>query len=288
MTDDQERRGLFRRRQRPDDPPHLRGGDAEDDFPALDHLPDTDQEALDSLADLSPEDVRPLNITPVEERFPPVAPPVDDQATRVNPAVSDREPPVDPVLLEQRRIARKYNRLSLVMLILSALAVLVFVTIWQDPFTVLNPFPPDVLYVQVTATPGAEMIIATEAPVTPAPADDFPFVLAGDRVRYTANPNDRGCEWQSIGGVVTDSAGDGVNGYRVRISGESLDETVFTGAAPSFGDGGYELPLGNVPLVRTYTVQLLTPQGDAVSAPVTVETRDECDGNVALVNFTGS
>jgi hypothetical protein len=104
-------------------------------------------------------------------------------------------------------------------------------------------------------------------------------------VSYIANQNGRGCEWQSIGGTVTQPDGSALNGYRVRVTGEGVDSTVFSGAAQLFGAGGYEFPLASAPTTQLLLVQLFSPEGAPLSDLVAVETRATCEENVVLLNF---
>ncbi|MCU0515189.1 MAG: hypothetical protein MUE40_21760, partial [Anaerolineae bacterium] len=161
--------------------------------------------------------------------------------------------------------------------------------IWQEPQSYLNPFPPEVRYVFVTATPAAA--VAQPTPTFPAAATPlplFPFILRDGAALYIANSNGQGCAWSSIAGSITDAAGSALNGYRVRVTAASFDETVFSGAALTFGPGGYELPLGSAPQPGDYVVQLFSPQGAPLSDAVAVSTRADCAANVVLVNFVES
>lgn len=254
----------------------------------LDNLSDADREALDALSQLSPDEVRGLNITPEAERFPPIAPPVPPPPRDTRQTLKQRAQKVDPKDEARRARARSFNQLTMFMLLLTVTLGVIYAIIWQNPFSILNPFPPEVVYIEVTATfpPPSAVIVATETPAPDSvPSSEFAFRLAEDEVIYTANANDRGCDWASIGGLVTATDGTAMNGYRVQITGDELDETIFTGTAPAFGDGGYEVTLGDTPIAERYIVQLLDRQGDAVAPPVEVFTRETCDANVAIVNF---
>lgn len=245
----------------------------------LDALPDPDSEALALLASLSPEEVRPLKITPEEERFPavPSAPVIADP-----PAEHSTQPMPRPALAPPRDPrARHYNRLTLFMLILTMVTCGLIATIWRDPFTILNPFPPEIVYIQITATfpPPGFLPRNTPAPIQISEPGIQPL-------RYTANTNERGCAWASIGGSVRSTTGSGLTGYRVvlRIP-DAGQETVFSGSAAIFGAGGYEHKLADEPIAATYEVQLYDLRGEALSEAVTVQTRATCEENVVTLDF---
>lgn len=113
----------------------------------------------------------------------------------------------------------------------------------------------------------------------------FPFTVYDDAVVYVTNPNERGCNWASISGAVTDLAGEPVRGLGIQLTGEGLDEVRFSGTAPTFGDGGYEFFLNGTPVRGLYTVQLLSQTGAPISEEFVVQTSPVCEENVAIVNF---
>lgn len=280
------------------EPPALPAADPpEPDFAAL--LPDTDSEALESLSALPPDAVRPLKITPPEQRYPPLPP--DKPRPQKTPAVqkSSSATAATPHRSQRRGRNLLYNLVALLAFTGTIAAIVVYGIIWNEPQSYLNPFPPDVRYVFVTATPGSApadgltptpetaIITPTFEIVATVPAL-FPFVMRDGSVIYMANANARGCEWASIAGSVTDIEGRALNGYRVRVTGADLDETVFSGAVLTFGAGGYEMPLGNAPQAGEYTVQLFSPQGAPLSEPYTVTTRTGCQENVAILNLVQS
>jgi hypothetical protein len=135
------------------------------------------------------------------------------------------------------------------------------------------------IFIVITDTPSAPLESVPTGTQSP-----YPFI-ARDPVLYIPNANDFGCSWWSIAGTVTDLSGQGLTGYRIRITGEGINETVFSGAALTFGPGGYELPLIGSPQIATFSVQLFSVQDVALTEAVTIQTRSDCEGNVALVNF---
>lgn len=222
---------------------------------------------------------RALKVTPHEERFPPLAPaPAEDTA----PMRPTTRQPATPA---KARPARNglYNVIALVAWVSLCAVATAFTLIWSNPYTLLNPFPPPIVYVYVTATP-LSAPPPTFAP-SDAPASLFPFV-AESPVLYTSNSNGRECAWASIAGTVRDKEGRALNGYRVRITdAQGNTETVFSGATATFGDGGFEFPLGEAPREGVFTLQVASPQGTPLTDFMTLVTRADCTANVAVINF---
>jgi hypothetical protein len=160
--------------------------------------------------------------------------------------------------------------------------------LWTQPQSWLNPFPPPVEFVYVTATPGAalEPTLVATLPSMPLVIDagEYPFVMA-DTVLYAPNGNGKGCAWGSIAGSVTARDGTPLDGYRVHITGGDLEEVAYSGAIQTFGPGGYEMNLGSVPQEQDYTVQLFSPQDAPLSAAYPITTQASCEQNVTVVNF---
>ena len=65
--------------------------------------------------------------------------------------------------------------------------------------------------------------------------------------------------------------------------GDSLGYQV--GAAQTFGEGGFEQYLAGTPQEGQYIVRLFSPTGIPLSDEYVVFTRDECNANVAIINF---
>ena len=266
---------------------------AELDLGALSLL-DTDRDALESLSKLAPGEIKAPLITPQEERYPPLNP--AEQTVAHTPELNPAQ-----VKHTDKRRNLFYNLLTLLIWLGIIGFIAWFVTVWNNPQTVWNPLPPATPFEIVTATPGTApenalaptanadgqvFIVATEASTATLPATDSPYpFIVPEAVLHVPNGNDLGCNWWSIAGTVTDSNGSAINGYRVRVTGDGVNESVFSGTILTFGAGGFELPLIGTPQVAEFTVQLFSPQDAPLSAPVTVTTRAECDANVAIVNF---
>lgn len=256
--------------------PDFLNRESADDLPDLTML-SSDQEDVAQLSSLPDGLVaRSLKITPPEQRYPPVSPPPEPPRTRpVKTAVSAA--PVPP------RARRPWNLLTLLMLLATVGVWATVAAIWQDPYSLLNPLPPPIVRVFVTATflPPTPGLAATVAP--PPAVSGVAGMPAG--VQYRSNANGRGCDWASIAGTVTTPTGSPLVGYRVQITGETVTATAFSGTASAFGESGFELSLGATPLADSYLVQLVSPEGNPLSDLVAVETRATCEENVAVLDF---
>jgi hypothetical protein len=265
------------------------------DLAALSLL-NTDRDALENLSKLAPGEIKAPFITPQEERYPPLNP-----AEQTVP----HTPTIDPVQVQKVKTRKRrnlfYNLLTLLLWVGIIGFIVWFVTVWKNPQTVWNPLPPATPFAIITATPGNApenafaptanadgqvFVVATEAATaTPVVTDSpYPFIVP-ESVLHVPNGNDLRCNWWSIAGTVTDNNGGAINGYRIRVTGDGVNESVFSGTILTFGAGGFELPMIGTPQIAEFTVQLFSPQDAPLSAPVTVTTRAECDANVAIVNF---
>lgn len=218
---------------------------------------------------------------------PPADDPLGIPAQRSAPSTQHLSPRRRPRILP--------NLVALLFLGLTITAIVLFVTIANNPFTPLNPFPPFTLPpIIVTATflPPTATARPTAVPTatfTPlAPESVFPFTLSGE-VAYTANTNPAGCAWASIGGTVVDAGATPLTGYAVRVrSAEGTETTVFTNDESPFGPGGFEQQLADAPLAGRYTVQLYDPSGEPVSPAYAVTTQATCEEAVTILAFAAA
>jgi len=258
-----------------------------DDLPDLTEvdIPDLDDDAL-KLLQSTDGIMRPLEITPQEERYPPLPANMDAKPRQraVQPAPSYRRP----------RHSRRNNFLTFLFLLLTIGVIGFYALLWVDPQTPLNVLAPPTPFQIVTATidpnpafvPTTEPQLAEGEPTfTPQPADLFPFAVAPNGVVYVSNQNGRECNWSSIAGAVNNANNEPLPGFGVKVSGEGVGATVFSGTNKAFGEAGYELNLGGAPMASTFTVQLVTTGGAPLSDTLTVTTRDDCNQNVVIVNF---
>lgn len=259
-------------------------------------------------------------------RYPPLQ--FSPDTTVDKPVIAQPQPAPMPINPEnrKRRYGKWYHDIIAVMFMVATIGLMVvFVTIWRDPWSSLNPLPPATTFVEVSwtpdmaalsvyfadqtataqaqnaplvtnNTPSAPNIVTSPQNATPIviPALDTPtgtisFTISEAGVLYIPNANGRGCNWSSIGGTVTDQAGQPLNGYAIQIidieEPTRLNVVVTSGSSLNFGVGGFELALGSTPRIRSYRIQLFDNANNAVSEPFQIFTREECDQNVAVVNF---
>ncbi len=277
-----------------------------------DETVDLDPSAMDDVevpsihvAAVIAKDHNPQNITPPEERFPPLSVPAeDDEDTHHPEATPDSKK-------RKRRVGDwRHNLIAVIFLIATIGMCGVYTSIWNDRYSAINPFPPATPFRQITETPNATVeaaFFATETAVarptntptatitpniptvTPSLASSAPPFAADGAVLYTPNSNGDGCDWASIAGTVTDINGRALNNFGIQVidveNPDQLNLRVFSGAALTFGEGGFEIPLGNAPREAQYSIQLFSPAGVPVSDPVFVVTSADCEQNVAIINF---
>ncbi len=249
----------------------------------------------------------------------------DEEQAEAQPTAPLKDPPRRPAAprsIRARKTAVR-NLITAFFVLASCGLLTYFGLIWQNPYSALNPLaPPTPLPLVITATytptftltpaptltpsqtftPSPIPSLAPTltftpiflegfstpqgTPIPPSEQGDFPFTLQRDHVIYITNPDARGaCNWSSIAGSVMNYDGSALNGYGVHVVGEGVDQTVATGSAPGFGPGGFEVPLGSVARDAQFVAQLLDPAGNPASPVYTVETRCECDLNIAALRF---
>ncbi len=100
-----------------------------------------------------------------------------------------------------------------------------------------------------------------------------------------------GCSWQGIAGQVFDTDGSPIKNIVVKAggtwNGAAVSLVGMTGAATSYGEGGYELVLGTkvVASNQTVWVQLYDLSGNVLSNKVNISTTTDCTKNLVLLNF---
>jgi len=122
-----------------------------------------------------------------------------------------------------------------------------------------------------------------------------PFVLDGEPEPLPSvmvRPQ-LGCDWLVIAGQVWDLQGDPITGLTLHLFGElggnAIDRYGLSGApeAIAYGESGYEFALQGlvVDSVGSLQIQLLDTDGAALSLPYVLQTFNDCQKNLILVNF---
>lgn len=130
--------------------------------------------------------------------------------------------------------------------------------------------------------------------LTPSPTMELmPFILIGE-AEYLSSALIRpslGCEWLVIAGQVWDLQDAPVRELSLHLFGEldgfEIDRFALTGSASNYGESGYEFTLENV-LVDSQDslfVQLVDSNGIPFSHPYELQTFNDCQKNLVLVNF---
>lgn len=127
--------------------------------------------------------------------------------------------------------------------------------------------------------PTLEPVIQPTIGITSA----FPFIARP--VRYESNTNPQGCQWMSIAGNATGLGGEPLTDLAVQILGDDFEYIEFTGSNTAFGISGFEVQIASTPRRDNFEVQLLGPTGLPASDFIAVATGDNCETNVAIVEF---
>ncbi len=209
---------------------------------------------------------------------------------------------------------------TLLILILILISLCVFITIFINPTSSINPFrvpglptlidlptlTPTMRSLPPTWTPTswAGSIIATQSPLLqntdvvsisqPTPQGGYSYGLEGQPAGVASSlfRSGKACEWMGVGGRVTDMQGAAIKGLIVRVGGMvggiKLDDRItVTGLAPSYGVSGYEFTLGNVPLAlnNAFWIRLEDVSQQALSDTIYFNTYADCKRNLILINF---
>jgi hypothetical protein len=143
-----------------------------------------------------------------------------------------------------------------------------------------------------TYTPSASPTITltpspTGATNTPTQTQTaFPFVASELRIR--ANPQNN-CSYQGIAGNVFDTFNAPLTGITVVVRGADLRQeglTAVSGSNLAFAQSGWEIIVSSFTSRSSYTIQLQSEEGIALSAPIEVTFPGSCDSNQLLIQFT--
>jgi hypothetical protein len=100
-----------------------------------------------------------------------------------------------------------------------------------------------------------------------------------------------GCKWASVAGQVFGDNDNPISGYTAvitgTIAGKPISLSGLTGAAQSYGSGGYEIKLAGEPFASTGALKLslYDRNKQMIAAPVMLTTIKDCQKNVILINF---
>ena len=145
----------------------------------------------------------------------------------------------------------------------------------------------------VTLMPTATATATALPPTaTPVPVEEK-FVVQQDSPVYIPNfvYPDLGCNWMGIAGQVFNQAGSPMENVVVvadgSIGNSPLEQITLTSLASAYGPGGYELPLADHTIESSNIIYLsiYDLEGNLLSQPFSVETFDDCEKNLIIVNF---
>ena len=174
----------------------------------------------------------------------------------------------------------------------------------SDPFstTVVTTETPFEFVLSTSTSTGSPIVIVTDLPTqelnftptaTSAP-ELFPFILDGQPEAITSDliRPQLGCDYLVIAGQVWDLQGDPILGLaRVHLFGSlggfEIDEISDPGSAAVYGESGYEFILKGLVLdsETSLKIQLEDNNGGQLSSAYFVQTYQNCQQNLILVNF---
>jgi hypothetical protein len=139
--------------------------------------------------------------------------------------------------------------------------------------------------------------LAIETPVL-APTETpfvgyYAFAIQNEpnAINSTIFKADLGCNWSGVAGQVFDLQGRPVKGIRVWLRGtfdnKTIDYLGLTLESSPYGPSGFEFSLGDVPKNSSgkLYLQLLDQAGIPISDRVYIDTFEDCEKNLILVNF---
>ena len=152
----------------------------------------------------------------------------------------------------------------------------------------LAPFIPEMTTETFTLEP------SITPSVTPSPTLELlPYIIIGEPETMSSaliRPA-LGCDWLIIAGQVWDLQDAPVRGLTLHLFGElngfTINRFSQTGSAPDYGGSGYEFILENlvVDSQDSLFIQLVDAEGIPYSHPYALETFNDCQKNLILVNF---
>jgi hypothetical protein len=143
--------------------------------------------------------------------------------------------------------------------------------------------------VEPTYTPTAEVTATATATLQPV----MPYQLQENNPiyqQYLFNP-EKECNWMGVAGQVFDMDGNPVDNLVLSIVGSLNDIPVdlvgLTGTNNEYGPGGYEIVLSKKTFESTgdLKMSLFDLDGNPLSNPIAIDTFDDCQKNLIMVNF---
>lgn len=127
----------------------------------------------------------------------------------------------------------------------------------------------------------------------PIVESDYTFDIQAEPQNISANlfKADRNCSWMGVAGQTFDLQGRPVPGITVQVTGPLYGKEIrfmsLTGAAPWYGEAGYEVFLGDTLFDSSddFEVRLLDQNGKSLSPHITFSTSSDCAKNLVIINF---
>ncbi|GAB4397353.1 MAG: hypothetical protein OHK0052_19540 [Anaerolineales bacterium] len=219
-----------------------------------------------------------------------------------------------------------WNLLTILALLSTCALTLIFGAIYINPNSSFNPLPPPTLPAILQLPTATETPVNVLPPTwTPAPTNtpqptftppptstpqptatvlilptltDTPTPTETPRPNFLAqagspafSTSSRGCSWLGVAGQVLMKDGTPAKGYSVLLGGEyegkAVKQITIAGAAPQYGEAGYEFSIADDPgrSKGTLYVQVIDKDGTAISRQISFETFDDCNKNLILITF---
>lgn len=146
----------------------------------------------------------------------------------------------------------------------------------------------------MTDVPTATQTQTIVPTVTQTPTlEPLPFTLFGEPETWSSDllRPQLGCDWLVIAGQVWDLKGEPVTGLTLHLYGElagyTIDRFMITGSATTYGESGYEFALEGMVFDSSDSlyIQLVDTNGLALSHAYAIQTYEDCQQNLILVNF---
>ena len=146
-----------------------------------------------------------------------------------------------------------------------------------------------------TFTPTPTLTSTATSTETPSPTPELrPFIMAGEPETMSSEmiPQQQlGCDWLVIAGQVWDLGDAPVTGLTLHLYGElggyTIERFVLSGSALAYGESGYQFELENLVIdsQNSLFIQLVDTNGIPLSNPYTIQTYNDCNKNLILINF---